>query len=105
MSIEFVKVAETKDIPPGEMKAVELASEQVCIINVDNNYYAIGNMCTHQDGPLNEGMLDGHELECPWHQAKFDIRTGNVLSPPAEKPEPSYDVKVEGTNILIKKRK
>jgi nitrite reductase/ring-hydroxylating ferredoxin subunit len=105
LSTEFVKVTEKKDIPPGEMKEVELASEQVCIINVDNNYYAIGNVCTHQGGPLNEGMLDGHELECPWHLAKFDIRTGNVLAPPSEKPEPSYDVKVEGTNILIKKRK
>jgi len=104
LSTEFVKIAETKDIPSGEMKVVELASEQVCIINVDNNYYAIGNVCTHQGGPLNEGMLDEHELECPWHLAKFDIRTGNVLTPPAEKSVPSYDVMVEGTNILIRKR-
>jgi nitrite reductase/ring-hydroxylating ferredoxin subunit len=99
-----VKVAETKDIPHGEMRAVDLANEVVCIINVDNDFYAMGNVCTHQGGPLNEGMLDGYEVECPWHLAKFDVRTGNVLAPPAEKSIPSYDVKVEGNNILIRKR-
>ncbi len=99
-----MKVAETKDIPHGEMRAVDLANEVVCIINVDNDFYAMGNVCTHQGGPLNEGMLDGYEVECPWHLAKFDVRTGNVLAPPAEKSIPSYDVKVEGNNILIRKR-
>ncbi|MEX0764560.1 MAG: non-heme iron oxygenase ferredoxin subunit [Nitrosopumilaceae archaeon] len=104
MSSEFVKVAETKDIPRGEMRAVDLANEGVCIINVDNNFYAMGNVCTHQGGPLNEGILDGYEVECPWHLAKFGIRTGNVLAPPAEKSVLGYDVKVEGNNILIRKR-
>ena len=105
MSGEFVKVADTKDIQAGQMKAIDLAGEQVCIVNVDGNYYAIGNICTHEGGPLNEGMLDGYEVECPWHGAHFDIRTGKVLAPPAQKPVPSYDIRIEANNILIKKRK
>lgn len=104
MSSQFLKVAEKKDIPPGEMKVVSLANEQVCLINIDDNFYAIGNVCTHQGGPLNEGIRDGYELECPWHLAKFDIRTGNVISPPAERSVSSYDLRIEDNNILIKKR-
>ncbi len=104
MSSQFLKVAEKKDIPPGEMKVVSLANEQVCLINIEDNFYAIGNVCTHQGGPLNEGICDGYELECPWHLAKFDIRTGNVISPPAERSVSSYDLRIEDNNILIKKR-
>lgn len=104
MNGEFIKVAEKKDIPPGEMKMVSLANEDVCLIHMDDDFYAIGNVCTHQGGPLNEGMLDGYNLECPWHLAKFDIRTGNVVSPPAERSVSSYKVKIEGNDILIKKQ-
>ncbi len=105
MSSEFVKVADTKDIQPSQMRAVDLAGDQVCIANVGGKYYAIGNVCTHEGGPLNEGTLDGHEVECPWHGAHFDVRTGKVLAPPAQEPKPVYEVKVEGTSILIRKQK
>ena len=76
MSEDFVKVAEPKDIGPSSMKAVDVNGEKVCNINIQGNYYAIGNVCTHMGGPLNEGTLEGFEVECPWHGSKFDIRTG-----------------------------
>lgn len=104
MSGDFVRVAETKDIQPSTMKAVDLASERVCIVNVEGNYYAIGNICTHVGGPLNEGTLEGYEVECPWHGSKFDVRTGEATKPPARQAVPKYEVKVEDNNILVRKQ-
>ncbi|HZC20468.1 MAG TPA: Rieske 2Fe-2S domain-containing protein [Nitrososphaeraceae archaeon] len=100
---DFVKVAEAKDIQTSQMKEVQFDSQDVCIANVDGKYYAIGNVCTHEGGPLADGMLDGYEVECPWHQSKFDVRTGKVTSPPASESEPTYEIKVDGNSILIKK--
>jgi nitrite reductase/ring-hydroxylating ferredoxin subunit len=100
----FVKVAETKDIQPSTMKAVDLATERVCIVNVEGNYYAIGNVCTHVGGPLDEGTLEGYEVECPWHGSKFDVRTGEPTKPPARQAVPKYEVKVEDNNILVRKQ-
>ena len=103
MSADFVKVAETKDIQPSSMKAVDLEEERVCIVNIEGNYYAIGNVCTHMGGPLNEGTLEGYDVECPWHGSKFDVRTGEPIRPPARQAIPIYEVKVENNNILVRK--
>jgi len=100
---DFIKVAETKDIQSTKMKAVEVAGENICLVNVEGKYYAIGNVCTHEGGPLAEGTLEGYEVECPWHGSKFDIRTGKVTRPPANEPESTYEVKIEGNDILIRK--
>jgi 3-phenylpropionate/trans-cinnamate dioxygenase ferredoxin component len=105
MSEDFVKVAETKDIQAAQMKEVEVAGESICVSNVDGKYYAIGNICTHVGGPLDQGTLEGYEVECPWHGSKFDVRTGEPTKPPARSPEPTYEAKVEGDNVLIRKRK
>jgi nitrite reductase/ring-hydroxylating ferredoxin subunit len=105
MEENLVKVAETKDIPASQMMAVEVNDEKVCIANVEGKYYAIGNVCTHMGGPLAEGKIEGFEVQCPWHGSKFDIRTGNVVRPPAVRAEPTYKVKVQDNNILIKNKK
>jgi nitrite reductase/ring-hydroxylating ferredoxin subunit len=105
LSEDFVKVAESKDIEASSMKAVDVAGEKVCIINIEGNYYAIGNVCTHMGGPLNEGTLEGFEVECPWHGSKFDVRSGQPTKPPARQPVSSYEVKVQDNNILVRKRK
>jgi glycine betaine catabolism B len=102
---DFVKVAQTKDIPSKSMKTVEVDGEKICLTNVEGKYYAIGNVCTHLGGPLAEGKLEGYEVECPWHGSKFDIRNGKVARPPATRGEPTYEVKVEDDGILIRKQK
>src|SRR5262245_37188469 len=102
---DFVKVADTKDIQPSQMKEAQINGENICIVNVEGKYYAIGNICTHEGGPLADGVLEGYEVECPWHGSKFDARTGKVTNPPATKPEPAYEVKVDGNSILIRKPK
>ncbi len=104
MNETFVKVGETKEIGPSSMKAVEVEGEKVCIINKEGNYYAIGNICTHVGGPLNEGTVEEYEVECPWHGSKFDVRTGEPTKPPARQAVTTYEVKIEDNNILVRKK-
>lgn len=104
MSEGFVKVAESKDIESSSMIAVDVAGEKVCIINIEGNYYAIGNVCTHVGGPLDEGTLEGYEVECPWHGSKFDVRTGEPTKPPARQAVSKYEVKIQDNNILARKQ-
>jgi nitrite reductase/ring-hydroxylating ferredoxin subunit len=104
LSEDFVKVADTKDIQPSRMKEVEVNGEKVCLANVEGKYYAIGNVCTHLGGPLAQGKLESYEVQCPWHGSRFDITTGKVVRPPAMRSEPTYEIKIENDNILLKKR-
>ena len=102
MDQEFVKVAQTSEIPTGRMKMVQYKGQPVCLANVTAKFYAIRNTCTHLGGPLAQGKLEANIVECPWHGSRFDIRTGQVMLGPASIPEPVYEVKLEGTNILIR---
>jgi ferredoxin-NADP reductase/nitrite reductase/ring-hydroxylating ferredoxin subunit len=103
LSEDFVKIANKNDIKPSHMKEVQLDGENICLVNVEGKYYAINNICTHEGGPLADGTLEGYEVECPWHSSKFDVRTGEVKEPPASEPEPTYQVKLDGNSVLIKK--
>lgn len=105
MGEDFVKVAKTEDVQVSQMMAVEVNDEKICLANVNGKYYAIGNVCTHMGGPLAEGKLEDYIVQCPWHGSRFDIRSGKVVRPPAMKPEPTYEVKIENNDILIKKQK
>ena len=101
---DFVRVASTTEIPQGAMKRVTLGTQQVLLANIGGKYYAIGSVCTHMGGPLERGKLDGHEVECPWHGSRFDVTTGAVKRGPAARPEPSYEVKIEGQDIKLRPR-
>jgi nitrite reductase/ring-hydroxylating ferredoxin subunit len=98
---EFIKVAETSEIPPGRMKEVMLDGKPIAIANVAGNYYAFGGSCTHDHGPLADGDLEGKIVTCPWHFSQFDVTTGEVVEPPAEEPVRSYPVQVEGTSVFV----
>ena|SRR6266536_6287358 len=102
---EFVSVAKVDEIKMGERMVVELGRHWVAIFNVDETYYAIEDVCTHDDGPLAEGDLEGCIITCPRHGATFDIRTGKVLSPPALVDVQSYEVQIQGENIQVKPRR
>jgi len=104
----FVKVAGTSEIEVGKMKAVKLEEKEILIANVNGTYFAIGNKCTHSGGDLSKGSLEGNVVTCPRHGAKFDVTKGKVVSGPKVlfmhpkiKDESSYEVKVEGTDVLI----
>lgn len=101
---EFETVATTDEIKPGERIVVEFGRSWVAIFNVDGKYYAIEDLCTHDDGPLAEGELTGCVIECPRHGATFDITTGKVLTAPALTDVPTYAVQVVGNDVQIAPR-
>ena len=104
MTSEFVVVAKTSEIEEGQVKIVRAGDAPVGLTLVEGEYFAFANMCTHDDGPVAEGELDGHTIECPRHGARFDIRTGRALSLPAVSPLPVYAVEVEGDTIKVSKQ-
>jgi len=79
----FVKVAEIQDVPAGQRKKVNVGGKHIALFNIEGTYYAIDDTCTHKGGPLLEGEIQGSNLTCPWHGAIFDVKTGEVLRPPA----------------------
>ena len=98
----YVRVAAVEDIPAGERLLVEFDGIRIAVFNLDGSYYAIEDLCTHDGGPLVEGeILDGCQVECPRHGARFDIRTGEALSMPAFEPTPAYEVRVEDSQIFV----
>ena len=97
----FVKAAKISDIPPGQVKVVEIGFEDVALCNVDGKIYVIADVCTHDDGPLGEGHLHGDQIECPRHGARFNVRTGEALTLPAVVGIPTFEVKVEGDDIFV----
>lgn len=101
---DFVRVAATEDLPPGQRLLVEIEGIRIALFNLNGEFYAIEDVCTHDGGPLVEGeILEGGQVECPRHGARFDIRTGEALSMPAFEPTPSYDVEVDGGDIYVEK--
>jgi len=107
--LTFVKAADTSEILSGQMKVVRFEEKEILVANVNGSYYAMGNKCTHAGGDLSKGTLDGTTVTCPRHGAKFDITTGKVVSGPKIlfmhpkiNDETSYELKVEGKDIMLK---
>ena len=98
---QFVKVARADDVAPGTSIAVELPKASLAICNVDGQYYAIENLCTHDDGPLGEGALDGHRIQCPRHLAYFDVRNGKALTLPAVMDVECFPVRVQDGDVEV----
>jgi nitrite reductase/ring-hydroxylating ferredoxin subunit len=103
--IEIVKV---NQLPPGTMRSFPIEGKTVLIANIDGNYYAINNTCTHMGGDLSKGKLEGKIVTCPKHGARFDVTTGESISGPKiaflklkTKNETVYEVKVEGNSVKI----
>lgn len=91
------------DIPPGMCKTGRVNGKDVAVFNVDGEFYAVQASCTHAGGPLCEGSIWGEIVTCPWHASEFNVRTGEVVSPPAEEPLATYPVTVEDGMITIGK--
>jgi 3-phenylpropionate/trans-cinnamate dioxygenase ferredoxin subunit len=98
---KFVKVARVEDIAPGEKRIFEVDGTLVVVINHNGKFYAIEDVCTHDGGPLGEGRLEGTQIICPRHGARFDVRTGDALTLPAFEPVPTFEVKIEDGDVLV----
>jgi len=97
----FERVGKASAIKPGDMMVVQVAGEDVCLINLGGRFFAVGNICTHAGGPLNEGWLEGEEVECPYHGSRFNVTSGEVVAPPADTPVKRYQVRLDGEDILL----
>ena len=97
----FIKVAQVSEIRPGEMIAVEVADEQVLLVNVDGNIHALDDICTHAYASMSEGDLRGDEVECPLHGGAFSCITGVPTNPPANTPLRVFSVQIDGDDILV----
>lgn len=107
--MDFVKVATTPDIPAGSMKGVKAGSEDILIANVGGKYYALTGLCSHRQGVLAAGKLEGNSVTCPRHGSMFDVTTGKSLRGPkvmgirgSTSDLPAFEVKVEGSDIFVK---
>lgn len=97
----LVKVGSSKDVVENEMRAFDVAGTKVNVANASGTLYAIDDTCTHRGCSLAKGKLDGTTVTCPCHGSQFDVTSGAVIRGPAQRPEGSRQVKVEGEDLLI----
>ena len=101
MANEFVTVIETSKIRPGDLAAIEVRGLRIAVANVGGTFYAFDDTCTHEECSLADGDLSGTTVTCMCHGAEFDVRTGEVLAPPAPLPVKVYRTRVEGNSLQI----
>jgi 3-phenylpropionate/trans-cinnamate dioxygenase ferredoxin subunit len=99
--LEFIPVGSVEEVKQGGRLFLEIDEKPIVILNINGQFYAIADVCSHDDGPVGEGALEGFEIICPRHGARFDIRTGKVLALPAFVDIPAYPVRLVGDQIEI----
>ncbi len=97
---DFVPVASTVDIPPGEARAFVVGDREIAVFNVSGRFHAIENACPHQGGPLAEGFIEGEIVTCPWHAWCFDVTDGKMTLGGFTTVD-VFDVQVEGSTISV----
>jgi 3-phenylpropionate/trans-cinnamate dioxygenase ferredoxin component len=101
MRKRWVTMGQDSEIPEGETRIFEAEGTRVAVCRVEGELFAIEDLCSHDDGPLGEGPLEGHEIECPRHGARFDVRTGAACRMPAAAPVPVFPIKVEHGDVFV----
>lgn len=96
------RVASKSDVPEGSLRVFSVGGRSIALANLaGSGFYAIDNLCTHDNGPLGEGTLVGDQVECPRHGARFDVRSGAVRALPAVRPVRTYPVQLQGDEVSI----
>ncbi len=98
---KLVPVAQAVELPPGSRLHFDLKEESIIVLNIDGELFAIADLCTHDGGPLADGEVCDHEIECPRHGARFDVRTGRVTRLPATASIPTYAVTVADGIVYV----
>ena len=101
VQMEFIKVAEFGELPPGGRKPFVIDDRPALLLRIGDNYYAIEDVCTHDGQPLTDGPLEGEAITCPRHGAKFDVRTGRPLCMPATEPIATFRAEVRPDGIYV----
>ena len=97
----WVQVANDGEVAPGAATVVEAGGKRLALCNTGAGLYAIDDICTHDGGPLDQGRLEGKEIECPRHGARFDVTTGRALCLPAVRPVKTYPVRVHNRTVEV----
>ena len=99
---KLTKVAQKNDLPPGKAIAVDIEGKRIAVFNISGTYYAIDDECTHDLASLAEGGInDDCTVECPWHGAQFDLKTGKAMTLPAVEAVRTYKVRIQGDQIEV----
>jgi naphthalene 1,2-dioxygenase system ferredoxin subunit len=101
MSTSWIDIVSKADVPEEDVVGVEINAKSIALYQVDGEIFATDNICTHGNARLCDGFLEGHEIECPLHQGKFDIRNGKAMCAPLTEDIRTYPVKIEGDRVFI----
>ncbi len=96
-----MKVPKTNEIGPGQARRVDVQGTRIALFNIDGTFFAVDSTYTEKGGPLAEGEISDHKVTCPWHGARFDVRTGKVVGPPAQQAVARYGVRVTESDIEV----
>jgi naphthalene 1,2-dioxygenase system ferredoxin subunit len=98
---EWIDVLAAADLPTDDVIGVDVGGRDIALYTVGDAVYATDNLCSHGNARLCDGFLDGHEIECPLHQGKFDVRTGAPSCAPVTEPVASHPVRIEGGRVWL----
>ena len=101
MSANWIELAAVETIPEDDVIGIDAGGKSFALYMVDGEVYVTDNICTHGNARLCDGFLEGHEIECPLHQGKFDIRNGKAMCAPLTEDVKTYPVKIEGTRVFV----
>ncbi len=99
--VEWHRVAAEADLAENMPLAVRIGDHSIAVVRLEDGIFAVNDVCTHEYALLSDGYCEDGKLECPLHQARFDIRSGAAIDPPAEVPVATYRVKVEGGEVFV----
>ena len=99
---QFVPVDKVSELSPGQMKMVVADRERLLLVNMAGTFYAISDACGHDCAPLSRGKLEGHVVVCPRNFARYDVRTGQLLSGPLADDVPVYEIRIEDDTVYVK---
>ncbi len=100
-SIKYYPIASVSELANGEQLYVEIGELELMVFSIADEIFAIGDVCSHDGAPLGEGELDGHEVVCPRHGARFDVRSGKATALPAVVDIPAYPVRIAGDQVEV----
>jgi 3-phenylpropionate/trans-cinnamate dioxygenase ferredoxin component len=102
VEMAFERVGTQDDVPAGSVRVFQVDGRSIALANLGGGgFYAIDNVCTHDNGPLGEGRVQGETIECPRHGARFDVKTGQVRALPAVRPVRTYPVDLDGDEVRV----
>ena len=101
MSTAWIDIVSKDDVPEDDVMGIDINAKSIALYQVDGEIFATDNICTHGNARLCDGFLEGHEIECPLHQGKFDIRNGKAMCAPLTEDIQIYPVKIEGGRVYV----